>query len=162
MDYYKGQAEHKQKEIMSEVAIPAFPSKLRRLKEWALGDGLATWSEEFQPSVTSAADSLLETLKKSITETSRQLSDLHDLMRLEILPALDQYEQEDRLLNTLDRQINMLGKLSGIHNKLTAVGVAAMVAALTRPNIKDLPGDGPGFQSSGTVRDVTPRRALGQ
>jgi hypothetical protein len=147
---------------MNDLQLPAMPSKLRRLKEFALGDGLATWSEKFEPGVTQAADNLLETLNKSIIETSRQLDDLRELMKCEILPDSIQEEREAYLLNTLDKQISMLSRLSGVHNKLTAVSVAAMVAALTRPNIKDLPGDGPAFQNGGMVRDVTPRRVLGQ
>jgi hypothetical protein len=145
---------------MSSLELPPVPSKLRRLKEFALGDGLAKWSENFEPSVTLAADNLLETLNRSIVETSRQLDDLRELMKAEILPDSIQEEREAYLLNTLDKQINMLSKLSAVHNKLTAVSVAAMVAALTRPNVKDLPGDGPAFQS-GNLRDVTPRRTLG-
>lgn len=126
-----------------------------------MGQGLADWSDAFQPKVTQAADSLVEALQQSIAETARQLQDHREIMKLEILPDILQQEREDSLLRTLDKEIDMLGKLSGIHSKLTAVSVAAMVAALTRPNIKDLPGDPESFRGN-TVRDVTPVRTLGQ
>ncbi len=141
--------------------IPKIPARSNELRRWIQGFELDKWADECQDKLMSDTAKALKINTLALQSIERDQENLIALKEQQILPDDDLNAEELRLALLREKAVGTLEKLASIHQKITGLSQAVILAALVKPGTVSGPPDSE-EQLSNPVRDANPRRSLAE
>jgi hypothetical protein len=138
---------------MPSLILPPAPDKPERLRSFALGPQLHTWSDAFQPELLGTATAAMQAVRDLVEAAVERLATLTSTRGCGLYTLEEEHAEEMRLTLLLERQVAMLDRLGAFHARTTSVSAAALLHAMTRGRLASDP--------ERIERNATPRRSLG-